>query len=1080
MSCNYFRLASIVLFFPVFIKSMTVSVKDSIIFDSDLKYIKLSNDFIIESTLKITLKDSVIDLIHADPIEGKIFLNNIPQNSLLIIEYDCLKNNIPYMVGPKWRNFPSLDSANISDKSIDFLKKDSIPDTNETIFSSGSFFRSLSLSPYGGSDFQGGVQMELNGRILKNISISGVITDQNFPLQEEGNTQNLKDFDNVFLKIQHPNVELDAGDIDFTYSDKFTTINRKLEGLKNQFQFKKWSGSSVYANSKGKFHFIQIKGRDGDQGPYKLVGKNGNRDIAILSGTEQVWVNGKKAIRGQNNDYTIDYSLSEIYFTTRKLIDFDTDIFIEYQYSDFEYQRGLRGLTLQNKIGNSSYLSFGLFDEFDQLNQIDLQNEKFNTFFNNDISEVTVSTALPDSTGDYIFSDSIYVYDPYKTYVDFSRYQIRFILDPEGKYLRKISEENKMYYENIGESDISETDELYSPYRTITSPVSQQFGLAKFNLNINENLRIEGQLSGSRLNKNIIGDFNSLKGISHFVNIYTDTIGLDLFKLKFTYKNQKRGKEYSPIGREQEVMQTRLWDIDKILLKSSDEHYFQTQFIIQKLGTSNLEFAGLAYDDKSLKRFRFSQTISHIDYKNSFIDFIHVDNTKDNFYRTLFNLERNGPRLSPNISFTSEHHNLDRRFQKTGVGLKIKSNNSFIGSGLEHRIDEEYEIENNWSFISKDLIAYTDISSNPENGWGKNISFKKRIKKSNANQNYNYSLLDLDLSWKNRKSPFTSFINLKKEENLTQNRAVIYEYIGPGLGNYRYDSDLNTYVFDLNGDHVSFTINIGERTPKTNFLGSQRFKIELNENNILPSMVIKSQNSQEFRGREFSLFKIGETNILDTDISKSFLFSRNEIIIPNSKVAMIWLQYKKNLEGHDPRGNNIKIDKEVGMEKILKFLENSSFRNKINIHEYFIDSKVYPERKRDIIGFWNDLTWQIKLKYKIDFVFGLISGIDKGNVYGKSFNAKGIGLKTNIIFYLKQNGRLQTEISFVNVAEENNFGTLPPEVLKGYAYGKSLKTSTRLQYLLNKSLSFNLNLNTINDMRYKNMITFQGEVRAYF
>ena len=115
---------------------------------------------------------------------------------------------------------------------------------------------------------------------------------------------------------------------------------------------------------------------------------------------------------------------------------------------------------------------------------------------------------------------------------------------------------------------------------------------------------------------------------------------------------------------------------------------------------------------------------------------------------------------------------------------------------------------------------------------GEKHFFKQRIKKSNVNQNYNYSLLDLDLSWKNRKSPFSCFINLKKEENLTQNRAVIYEYIGPGLGNYRYDSNLNTYVYDLNGDYVSFTINIGKRSPKTNFLGSQRFTIELLKNNI--------------------------------------------------------------------------------------------------------------------------------------------------------------------------------------------------------------------------------------------------------
>ena len=41
-----------------------------------------------------------------------------------------------------------------------------------------------------------------------------------------------------------------------------------------------------------------------------------------------------------------------------------------------------------------------------------------------------------------------------------------------------------------------------------------------------------------------------------------------------------------------------------------------------------------------------------------------------------------------------------------------------------------------------------------------------------------------------------------------------------------------------------------------------------------------------------------------------------------------------------------------------------------------------------------------KIENKIDLVLGLISGVDKGIVYGKSFNAKGIGFKTNIVFLL--------------------------------------------------------------------------------
>ena len=121
-----------------------------------------------------------------------------------------------------------------------------------------------------------------------------------------------------------------------------------------------------------------------------------------------------------------------------------------------------------------------------------------------------------------------------------------------------------------------------------------------------------------------------------------------------------------------------------------------------------------------------------------------------------------------------------------------------------------------------------------------------------------------------------------------------------------------------------------------------------------------------------------------------------------------------------------------------------------------------------------------KFEHKIDLELGLVSGIDKGMVNGNTFNAEGIGFKGNIVFYLRQNGRLFTEVTFVSIGEENKFGILPPEALKGYAYGKSLRTNSRLQYLLNHALSLNLNLNTINDARYKNMITLQGEVRAYF
>ena len=48
MSDNYFKLVTLVLIFPIFIHSMTITVKDSIIYNSDATHVKLSNNLIID------------------------------------------------------------------------------------------------------------------------------------------------------------------------------------------------------------------------------------------------------------------------------------------------------------------------------------------------------------------------------------------------------------------------------------------------------------------------------------------------------------------------------------------------------------------------------------------------------------------------------------------------------------------------------------------------------------------------------------------------------------------------------------------------------------------------------------------------------------------------------------------------------------------------------------------------------------------------------------------------------------------------------------------------------------------------
>ena len=158
--------------------------------------------------------------------------------------------------------------------------------------------------------------------------------------------------------------------------------------------------------------------------------------------------------------------------------------------------------------------------------------------FGKDSSKVTLSTALIDSTGDYVLIDSIFVYDPLATYLGLTRYKIRFILDPFGSYVRQISDDNKLFYTYVSDLSANHTKELYSPYQTMSAPTAKQFGKAYAYLRLNEVLQVEGKISGSRFNNNTIGSNKPLNAISHLIKITSDTIDLEFLKFNLLYKNQ--------------------------------------------------------------------------------------------------------------------------------------------------------------------------------------------------------------------------------------------------------------------------------------------------------------------------------------------------------------------------------------------------------------------------------------------------------------------------------------------------------------------------------------------------------------
>ena len=57
------------------------------------------------------------------------------------------------------------------------------------------------------------LNLNLEGKLSENLNIRANITDQSIPYQPEGNTQQLQDFDNVFVEIYNDKFSVAGGDI---------------------------------------------------------------------------------------------------------------------------------------------------------------------------------------------------------------------------------------------------------------------------------------------------------------------------------------------------------------------------------------------------------------------------------------------------------------------------------------------------------------------------------------------------------------------------------------------------------------------------------------------------------------------------------------------------------------------------------------------------------------------------------------------------------------------------------------------------------------------------------------------------
>ncbi len=227
----------------------------------------------------------------------------------------------------------------------------------------GSFGRGLRFGNSQNLVLDSRLDLQLNGDLGGGLTVAAVVSDQNIPLQPEGNTVQLQEFDKLFVTVSKDKHSLTAGDYSLrSQQGHFLRFDKNLQGLNYNFGAPGDSTRSSLgaAAARGQFNRTQLSVDDGNQGPYRLSGQRGEPFVIVLAGTERVYLDGKLLVRGIDQDYVIDYNRGELTFMPRILINRFQRILVEYEYVDQDYLRTLVTAETSHQAGRWTFYSQGL------------------------------------------------------------------------------------------------------------------------------------------------------------------------------------------------------------------------------------------------------------------------------------------------------------------------------------------------------------------------------------------------------------------------------------------------------------------------------------------------------------------------------------------------------------------------------------------------------------------------------------------------------------------------------------------------------------------------------------------------
>lgn len=470
----------------------------------------------------------------------------------------------------------------------------------------GNYGRSLAVGNNQDAVMNSQFNLQLSGYLLDSIKIEAAITDNNIPFQPEGNTQKLQEFDKVFITFSKNRHRLTLGDYAIDKPNSyFLNFNKRVQGI--QYQGVLETGAQVehrfsFSGSvaKGQFTRNVFQGIEGNQGPYKLQGENGEQYFIVLAGSERVYIDGELLTRGEDRDYTINYNLAEITFTPKRLITKDKRIQVEFEYQSRSYLNSLFHVSDEISIGQKLKLNFNFYANQDAKNSnitqsLSDEQKDFLATIGDSIHLAYYNTAQADSFAankilyqkkdtlvDGILYSDIYEYstDPQK-----AKYSVgfSFVGSGKGNYILSDLNTNGRSYQWVAPvNGIPQGD--FEPKVLLITPKKHQVLTAAASYALDTLKTLSFEWAGSEYSPNTFSSIhnsmhwgNALKAAYHETRVLARDSNLNINK-KWTSSIAYEfvDSRFEAIAPYRNVEFSRDWNIADEL-SNSDEHLIQFQ-----------------------------------------------------------------------------------------------------------------------------------------------------------------------------------------------------------------------------------------------------------------------------------------------------------------------------------------------------------------------------------------------------------------------------------------------------------------------------------------------------------------------